>query len=48
MTNDDLDDLVDQWHDSPDDGVSLQQFLGMTDEEFDPWARDATIPERMR
>lgn len=47
MINDDLDDLVDLWHNSPDDGVPLHEFLGMTWDEYKAWTENpATVPPR--
>jgi hypothetical protein len=33
---DDIDDYIDQWHDSDDDN-ELSQYLGMTAEEYEIW-----------
>jgi len=33
---DDIDDYIDQWHDSDDDG-KLSQYLGMAAEEYETW-----------
>lgn len=41
-----LDDLVEKWHNSPDDGKPLHEYLGMTWDEYGAWAKDATIPAR--
>lgn len=46
MTNDDLDDSVDEWHNSPDDGTSLCDYLGMTRDEYGAWVKDpSAIPD---
>lgn len=44
LLNDYLNGFVAQWHTSPDDGVSLAEFLGMSDLEYAVWTKDATIP----
>lgn len=46
--NEKLDDLIDEWHEAPEDGVSLHEYLGMTWEEYAIWVKDAqAIPERI-
>lgn len=35
-----VDQLVDVWHESPDDGRPLHEFLGMTWPEYCRWVRD--------
>ncbi len=43
-----LDDLIDEWHESPEDGTSLHEFLGMTWEEYAIWVKDyQAVPERI-
>ncbi|AER47909.1 hypothetical protein PBI_LUCKY2013_59 [Mycobacterium phage Lucky2013] len=43
-----LDDLIDRWHDSPDDELPpLHTFLGMTWAEYTAWTADpSAIPAR--
>lgn len=40
----DLDDLVEQWHTSPDDDGPLHEFLGMTWEQYAEWTRTGIEP----
>ncbi len=40
MTNDEIDDLIDEWH-AGNSGKSLPEFLGMTDQEFKAWVENA-------
>jgi hypothetical protein len=47
VTEDDLDDLVDAWHNSPDDGVPLHEHLGMTWGEYAEWTRTGEVPQRL-
>ncbi len=35
-----LDDYIDYWHDN-ETGVSLQEFLGLTDAEYDAWIKNS-------
>lgn len=37
MTDDDLNDLVNEWHNLPDDGTPLHDYLGMTWDEYCEW-----------
>ena len=38
VTKDNIDDLIDQWHESdPEDKTPLHEFLGMTQEEYSKW-----------
>lgn len=39
------DDLVDDWHNSPDDGVSLHEFLGMTWDQYKRWVESVELPD---
>jgi hypothetical protein len=41
----DIDDYVDEWHDSPDDLGPLHQFLGLTKGEYSLWVER---PESIR
>lgn len=46
--NEHLEDLIGLWHELPEDGVPLHEFLGMTFDEYGLWVRDsAAIPERL-
>lgn len=41
----DIHDFIETWHDSEEDGRSLSEFLGMTEEEFSVWIMDYdTLP----
>lgn len=40
----DIDDLVEEWHFSEDDGISLQEFLHMNGDEYNEWAKTAKLP----
>lgn len=40
LTDDELVDLTGQWHESPDDGVPLHEFLGMTWAEYKRWTEE--------
>jgi hypothetical protein len=46
LTNEDLDDLVSEWHDAADipdhpaNGIPLLQWLGMSDEDYSQWVTD--------
>lgn len=45
--NEALDDLVDAWHNSPEDGTSIHDFLDMSWEEYAQWLQDPEmVPER--
>jgi hypothetical protein len=37
MTNEELDDLVDRWHNGEGEGLELHEYLGMTWEEYEQW-----------
>jgi hypothetical protein len=43
---DNLDALIDQWHES-DTGTTLAQHLGMTDEEYDKWLEQPGNADRV-
>jgi hypothetical protein len=43
MNRGQLEDLVDKWHDS-DTGLSLHEFLGMTEEEYSVWVEFDILP----
>jgi hypothetical protein len=46
VMDDEVDDFVDQWHESPymdETSVSLSDYLGMTDEEYEVWLHDASV-----
>lgn len=47
MTGEQLDDLVDLWHNSPEDGVPLHEFLRMTWDEYGQWTRTGVVPVRL-
>lgn len=39
-----MDELVERWHASPDDGVSLHEFLGMDFEQYAEWVESGQLP----
>ncbi|AER47924.1 hypothetical protein SEA_MARSHA_80 [Mycobacterium phage Marsha] len=42
-----LDELIERWHTSPDDGMPLHTFLGMTWAEYAAWTTDpSAVPAR--
>lgn len=44
-----LEDMIDLWHTTPDElDVSMSEFLGMTWEEFKPFAAKGIVPDRIR
>jgi hypothetical protein len=46
MTNDDIDDMIDAWHDSgPEEKRSLHEYLGMTWEEYCYHSETSKIPQ---
>jgi hypothetical protein len=51
MTGDELDEMVAVWHDLPDDhpdaGLALNDFLGMTMEEYNVWVKTGQVPDRI-
>ncbi|WP_301123533.1 hypothetical protein [Mycolicibacterium fortuitum] len=50
MTNDELDVLVAEWHNTePEDGYStpLHEFLGMTWDEYAEWTKTGIVPGRL-
>jgi hypothetical protein len=46
VTPEELDDLVDLWHEGAGGDLPLHEFLGMTWAEYAAWTRDGTMPER--
>jgi hypothetical protein len=44
MNREELDDLVDKWHDS-DTKVSLHEYLGMSREEYSVWVEFDILPD---
>lgn len=40
-----IDEAFKAWHEAPEDGVTLCQYLGMTWAEYVAWARDGTLPD---
>lgn len=43
-----LEDLIDVWHTTPEElNVSMSEFLGMTWEEFKPFAAKGIVPDRI-
>lgn len=44
---DEVDDAVSVWHDAPEDGQSLADYLGWTAEEYEAWLLNPrAIPQR--
>lgn len=39
-----MDDLIGEWHDSPEDGRTLHEFLGLTWEEYGKWLQTNELP----
>ena len=37
----DLDDLIEEWHNTEGDGIPLHEFLGMTWDEYKRWVEHA-------
>lgn len=37
---DEIEDYVKEWHTSPDDGISLQEFLGLDNFEYEKWLKE--------
>lgn len=46
MTPEELDDLVDLWHEGAGGDLPLHEFLGMTWPEYSAWTKDGTLPEQ--
>jgi hypothetical protein len=45
LTNENIDDLIDAWHES-DGSQALHEFLGLTWEEFKYWVENKSLPEK--
>lgn len=45
---DHVDDLIDMWHAQAPDDVSLNDFLGLTREEWNIFASTGAIPDRIQ
>lgn len=45
MTQDEIDDLIDQWHENGQTSMPLYEFLGWTNEEFDQYVRTGKAPK---
>lgn len=43
-----IDNKISQWHESPEDGVSLAEFLGMTEFEYSLFVQNSTLPDNYR
>jgi hypothetical protein len=37
-------DLIDEWHEAPEDGVGLPTFLGLTSEQYKRWVESGDLP----
>lgn len=44
MVEQDIDDLVDEWHQS-DGNMTLAEFLGLTHEEYKNWVKTGEVNE---
>lgn len=44
MTSEELNDLIDAWHDRPDTGQELHEYLGWTWEQYATWVETDTMP----
>lgn len=44
----DIYDAIELWHDLPEDGVSLHQFLGFTWDQYADWVERGDLPEGSR
>ena len=44
VSTDDIDDAVERWHELPEDGKSLHEYLGMTWDEYCEWVQDGVVP----
>lgn len=40
----DLDEMVEEWHDGPDDGIELHEYLGLTWQEYKSWTETTVDP----
>lgn len=43
----DINDLIDEWHDAPEDGRSLHKFLGMSFKDYGRWAMGEMTAEEL-
>ncbi|MGY1946670.1 hypothetical protein [Nocardia asiatica] len=49
MTDDEIDDLIDAWHNGAGYGMPLYEYLGWTWNEYKAWVENpAAVPERAR
>lgn len=46
-TPDQIDDYIDNWHDSAENGTPLHTFLGLTWDEYKRWAENGALPHRL-
>lgn len=44
MTNDEMDDMVDAWHDG-EGNETIWEFMGMTQTEYASWVETCVIPQ---
>lgn len=41
---DDIDDAIDGWHDGPNEGRELHEYLGLTFEQYKKWVEKSELP----
>lgn len=44
MTSEELNDLIDAWHDGPDTDQALHEYLGWTWEQYVTWVETDVMP----
>ena len=44
QTEEELLDTCDEWHDKPEDGIKLHEYLGWTREEYKRWVETHELP----
>lgn len=42
-TPEQVDDWVDRWHNGEGDGLTLRQFLGLTEQQYAEWMRNPAV-----
>jgi hypothetical protein len=48
VSDDDIDDLIERWHEGAGESQELHEFLGMTWTEYAEFTRDGTVPDWLR
>lgn len=46
MTADDMDRMIDEWHEMDDDGRPLREYLGVSYEEYKEYIEKGTLPKK--